>query len=80
MSLTSYIGQTVIGIFIFYPMFAFGYFASLSLTNVYIISIFVLIFQIGFSIIWLKYFAFGPVEYLWRCAINKKWFPLRIKK
>ncbi len=80
MSLTSYIGQTVIGIFIFYPMFAFGYFASLSLTNVYIISIFVLIFQIGFSIIWLKYFAFGPVEYLWRCAINKKWFPLRIIK
>ncbi len=80
MSLTSYIGQTVIGIFIFYPMFAFGYFAQLSLTDVYIISVFVLIFQIGFSILWLKYFAFGPVEYLWRCAINKKWFPLRIIK
>ncbi len=80
MSLTSYIGQTVIGIIIFYPMIAFDYYATLSLTNIYIITIFILIFQIGFSIIWLKYFAFGPVEYLWRCAIYKKWFPLRIKE
>lgn len=79
MSLTSYIGQTVIGILIFYPMVAFGLFATLSLTNVYIITPFVLIFQIGFSVIWFKYFSFGPVEYLWRCAIHKKWFPLRIK-
>lgn len=80
MSLTSYIGQTFIGILVFYPMIAFGYFAKLSLTNVYIISIFIILFQIGFSILWFKYFAFGPVEYLWRCAIHKKWFPLRIIK
>ena len=80
MSLTSYIGQTVLGIIIFYPIIAFGYFATLSLTDVYIIAIFILIFQIGFSIIWLKYFAFGPIEYLWRCAINKKWYPLKIQK
>ena len=80
MSLTSYIGQTVLGIIVFYPMIAFGYFATLSLTNVYLITIIILIFQIGFSILWLKYFAFGPIEYLWRCAINKKWYPLLIKK
>ena len=80
MSLTSYIGQTVIGIFIFYPIIAFGLFASLSLTDVYIISIFALAFQITFSILWFKYFAFGPIEYLWRCAIHKKWFKLKIIK
>jgi len=80
MSLTSYVGQTVLGIIVFYPMIAFGYFATLSLTNVYLITIMILIFQIGFSILWLKYFAFGPIEYLWRCAINKKWYPLLIKK
>jgi uncharacterized protein len=80
MSLTSYIGQTALGIIIFYPLIAFGYFATLSLTDVYIIAIFILIFQISFSIVWLKFFAFGPIEYLWRCAINKKWYPLRIQK
>lgn len=79
MSLTSYIGQTVIGIFVFYPIIAFGLFATLSLTDVYIISLFVLAFQITFSILWFKFFAFGPVEYLWRCAIHKKWFPLKNK-
>lgn len=79
MSLTSYIGQTVIGIIVFYPLIAFGYFATLSLTDVYIIAVFILGFQIAFSIIWLRYFAFGPIEYLWRCAIHKKWFPLLIK-
>jgi len=79
MSLTSYIGQTVMGIIVFYPIVAFGYFAKLSLTDVYTIAIFILVFQIAFSIVWLKYFAFGPIEYLWRCAINKKWYPLRIR-
>jgi uncharacterized protein len=76
MSLTSYIGQTFIGIIVFYPMIAFGYFASLSLTDVYLVALFILVFQISFSILWLKYFAFGPIEYLWRCAIYKKWFPI----
>jgi uncharacterized protein len=80
MSLTSYIGQTVLGIIVFYPVVAFGYFAKLSLTDVYTLAIFILAFQIAFSIVWLKYFAFGPIEYLWRCAINKKWYPLRIKQ
>lgn len=80
MSLTSYIGQTVIGIIVFYPIIAFGYFATLSLTDVYTIAILILIFQIAISILWLKYFAFGPIEYLWRCAIHKEWFRLLIKK
>ena len=80
MSLTSYIGQTVIGIIVFYPLIAFGYFARLSLTDVYFVALYILAFQIIFSILWLKYFAFGPIEYLWRCAIYKKWFPLIIKK
>ena len=80
MSLSSYIGQTVIGIFVFYPMIAFGYFGKLSLTDVYTLAIFILAFQIIFSIVWFKFFAFGPIEYLWRCAIYKKWFPLLIKK
>jgi uncharacterized protein len=80
MSLTSYIGQTTIGIVIFYPIVAFGYFGKLSLTDVYLLAIFILLFQIGFSVLWFKFFAFGPIEYLWRCAIYKKWFPFLIKE
>lgn len=32
------------------------------------------IFQVIFSIIWLKHYQHGPLEYLWRCATERKMF------
>ena len=29
--------------------------------------------QVLFSIVWLKYYRYGPMEWLWRCGTEKKW-------
>lgn len=76
MSLTSYVGHTVMGILVFYPVIAFGYFGKLTLETIYYVAWIILVIQIAFSTIWFKYFKFGPVEWLWRCASYGKWFPI----
>ena len=40
----------------------------------------VFIFQIFFSYTWLRFFNFGPVEWLWRSMTYKKWQPMRKTK
>ncbi|MBN1414974.1 MAG: DUF418 domain-containing protein, partial [Bacteroidales bacterium] len=37
----------------------------------------VLVLQIIASNIWLKYFQFGPLEWIWRCLTYKKWLKIR---
>lgn len=81
MSLTSYLGHTVLGILAFYPIIAWGYFGELTLEQVYYLAILLLTIQLLFSNVWFIFFHFGPVEWLWRCATFGKWFPIRkIKK
>jgi uncharacterized protein len=77
MSLTSYLGHTVLGILVFYPIFAWGYFGKLTLEKVYYLALVILAFQLLFSSLWFRFFHFGPVEWLWRCATFGKWFPIR---
>jgi uncharacterized protein len=76
MAFSNYIMQSLIGNFVFlapglYYMFKVGpVFYTL-------FGIGVFIFQIIFSTIWLKYFNYGPVEWLWRSATYKKWQPMK---
>lgn len=77
MSLTSYLGHSVLGIIVFYPIIAWGYFGLINLEQVYYIAILILTFQLVFSNIWFIYFHFGPVEWQWRCATFGKWFPIK---
>lgn len=76
MSLTSYIGHTIFGILVFYPVIAWGYFGKLTLQNTFMVACAILITQLLFSNIWFRYFKFGPIEWLWRCATQGKWFPI----
>lgn len=82
MSMSSYLGHTMLSILIFYPVLniGLGYFGKLSLENTYYIAVLILIVQLLFSNIWFRYFNFGPVEWLWRCASYRKWFPIRVIK
>ena len=80
MSLTSYLGHTVLSILIFYPVVGLGYFGNLTLENTYYVALMILVIQLLFSNIWFMFFSFGPVEWLWRCATFRKWFPLRIRR
>jgi len=76
MAFSNYILQSLIGNFVFlgpglglggtigplyYTFFGIGFF----------------IIQIIGSTIWLKYFNYGPLEWLWRSATYKKWQPLK---
>ncbi|WP_100926652.1 DUF418 domain-containing protein [Tenacibaculum sp. SZ-18] len=49
----------------------------LSPTQTFLTAIVVFTFQIIFSKIWLKYFQFGPTEWLWRCLTYRKSFKLK---
>ncbi len=80
MSLTSYIGHSVLGIIVFYPIIGFSFFGRLSLENVYYIALIILLFQFTFSVLWFKWFKFGPIEWAWRCLTYKKLFPIRNTK
>lgn len=80
MSLTSYLGHTILGIIAFYPIIAWEYFGLLTLEQVYYLAFIILAVQLLFSNLWFVYFSFGPVEWLWRCATFGKWFPIRKKK
>ncbi len=72
MAFSNYIIQSLVGNFVFlgaglglmgkigpvwYTAFGIGFF----------------IIQIIYSTVWLKYFNFGPLEWLWRSATYKKW-------
>lgn len=65
--LTNYSFQGIIGtcslvVFLFLHQFDFTY--------ILIYYILVYFFQCLFSVYWLKYFKYGPMEYLWRCFVS----------
>lgn len=79
MALTNYIGQSVIGMFLFYGI-GLGWGAGTGLTQTECIVIAVFLLQILFSHLWLSAFRFGPLEWIWRMLTYGKIFPLRQEK
>lgn len=75
MALTNYIGQSLIGMLIYYGT-GFGFGADTGLILVELTVICVFIFQICFSALWLRYFRFGPLEWIWRCLTYLRIFPI----
>lgn len=77
MGLTNYIMQGLIGSFLF-SMWAFGsIFGSWGATELFALGIVIYVGQIIFSKYWLKYFLYGPLEWLWRSATYMKLQPFR---
>jgi uncharacterized protein len=68
MSFSSYLSHTFFGILIFYP-YAMGYFGQFSLWQVEVLAIIIFIIQVYLAKLWLKYYSFGPLEWLWRSLI-----------
>ena len=78
MALTNYLSQSLICNIIFMG-FGFGLFAQLGRVEIYYVVFGVWVFQILFSIYWLKHYRFGPAEWLWRSLTYKKKQPLKIQ-
>lgn len=76
MALTNYIGQSCLGMFLFYGI-GCGMGASLGLFETEAIAFAVFVLQLLFSLCWLKPFRFGPMEWLWRMLTYGKWMSPR---
>jgi uncharacterized protein len=79
MSFSNYIMHTVFGYLIFYPFFG-QLFGTMGIAEITALAIVLYIVQIIYSYFWLKYFKFGPLEWLWRCLTYKQLFSIRYKK
>lgn len=76
MALTNYILQTLLGILIFYGI-GFGMGGTTGLIYVILIALGVYGLEMVFSHFWLKYFNYGPLEWIWRQLTYGKRLPLR---
>ncbi len=65
MALTCYISQSAIAIILFYGV-GFGWGMQLSMPEVIIAAIGVYTFEVTCSFLWLRHFAYGPLEWIWR--------------
>ena len=72
MAFSNYILQTLTGNFVFLPA-GLGYMGQVGPFWYTILGVGFFIIQIILSTIWLKYFNYGPLEWLWRSATYKKW-------
>lgn len=78
MALSCYIGQSLIGIFLFYGI-GLGFGLSLGLVYIELTALAVFLFQVLLCRLWLRYFRFGPLEWLWRLATYGHYFPIKRK-
>ena len=72
MAFSNYIMQSLIGNFVFLGA-GLGYMGTVGPVYYTMFGILVFIGQIIISTIWLKYFNYGPLEWLWRSATYSKW-------
>lgn len=77
MALTNYLAQTLVGIGLMYGI-GLGWGVAVGPAVIVPIAVAVFMFQIGASAWWLRRFAYGPVEWLWRRMTYGRGIPLRI--
>jgi uncharacterized protein len=76
MALTNYVTHSVVALF-FFTGAGFGMFGKLHRHELLYVVFSIWIFQLIISPIWLKYFHFGPLEWVWRTLSYQKKYPLR---
>jgi len=75
MAFSNYIMHSLIGNFVFLGA-GLGYIGKVGPVYFTLFGIAVFMVQIVLSSLWLRYFNYGPLEWLWRSATYKKWQPL----
>ncbi|WP_071891271.1 DUF418 domain-containing protein [Hymenobacter sp. PAMC 26628] len=76
MAFTNYIMQTVFCTLIFFG-YGLNYYADLQYYQLYFVVAGIWLVQLIISPIWLKYFLFGPLEWLWRSLTYWQVQPMR---
>ena len=76
MALTNYVSHTLICTLIFNG-YGLGYFGRFQYYQLFYFVPGIWLFNLIFSTIWLKYFQFGPIEWLWRSLTYWKKQPFK---
>ena len=79
LALTNYFIQTIICTIFFYG-YGMGYYGRLTQWQLYLFAAEVIMVQIALSVIWLKYYNYGPAEWLLRRLSSGKWLSKTIRK
>jgi len=76
MAFTNYLMQSLIGALFFYGI-GMGMFGKLQRYELYYVVAVVWMLEIIWSHLWLRYFRFGPLEWLWRSLTYWKKQPIK---
>ena len=76
MAFTNYLMQSLLCGFYFYGI-GLNKFGELERHELYIVVVIVWLIEITWSHLWLKYFLFGPVEWIWRSLTYWKKQPMK---
>ena len=71
MAFTSYLGQTAIGIILFYGP-GFGLYGQFGLAQLWGLALAIYTAQVVFCSLWLRTFKQGPIEWLWACLTARE--------
>ncbi|NHC40248.1 DUF418 domain-containing protein [Bacillus sp. MM2020_1] len=74
MALTNYVSQTI---FILVLGQMLNLVDHLSYIQSLVLCIAIYVIQLTFSTIWLRYFRYGPLEWVWRMLTYFEWMPIR---
>jgi uncharacterized protein len=75
MALTNYLAQTLVGLSLY--GIGFGFDGRIGPAQWTALAVLVFALQVALSSAWLRYFRFGPVEWLWRSLTHGRLLPLR---
>lgn len=75
MALTNYVMQSVICTILFFG-YGFNLFATMQYHQIFYVVAVIWLVQLFISPLWLKYFYFGPLEWLWRTLTYQKIQPM----
>jgi uncharacterized protein len=75
MALTNYFLHTLLCTTLFYG-YGFGYFSKLQYPTLWYIIAAIWMFNIIFSLLWLRFFLMGPMEWVWRAATYRQLVPI----
>jgi uncharacterized protein len=77
MALSNYLTHSIVCTTLFYG-YGFGLFGMIHRTGLAAIVLAIWAFQLIISPIWLRYFRFGPAEWLWRSLTYWRFQPMRV--
>lgn len=76
MAFSNYLMQSLIMTMIFYGGRGPGLFGTMNHAALVPIVVTIWTLQLIFSMLWLRYFRYGPFEWGWRCLTYNRWLPI----